>query len=250
MLSRKFVKYYCKPKAGLVICSLLFIFSCTSVKQVSRANLDKLTPNPYYEWSLEDCNVIITFHTLSNKVSPLVSEISSDDVIVTALPMNDLVLRAISRREAILKRLPDDECKQLLKYYFELYTNHEYIPETDQVIEKSLPEDSLKGLSFQLSFRNNTDPYHPVILDSGYEYFFLENSSGEFARVVEISGIYAETDFYLADYLELIITFNSKSEQNKLLFQNILSLNNYKLVFNGLEEDPIILKWEMLNSHK
>jgi hypothetical protein len=224
--------------AGLLI-------GCSSTKKISATSLFTFSSKPFYEWSLEECKAVIEVNTQSSYVNSIQSKISPDDVIVTALPMTVLVLQALARKEALLKRLTHAECKSILNDYFAVYSNYEYSPEINQVIKKNIPGDSLKGLSFQVTFRNNTDPYRPIILEDGYGYFFLENGSDDFARVVEVSGKYAETDFYLTDYLEIVLTFSTRSESDKILFDDFSSLKNFQVVFNGLDKDPIILKWEI-----
>ena len=96
-----------------------------------------------------------------------------------------------------------------------------------------------------MKFINATDPYRPVDVEDGYEYFFLENSSGDFSRVVEISGNYADNHFFLSDYLSVIVTFSRTSDEGKVLFPDENYESGYKLIFNALESDPIIIDWKV-----
>ena len=241
--------------ALFIIASIIISFAgCSSTKQIPIQDLLKITVKSFNDWSIDDCNNIINAQTVSNTdkylSGSLAYELSGYDVFVSAMPLNDMTIKAMAKKEALLKRLPEFDFKLLLQDYFHNYTNFDYDFETNKLIKKDILEDSLKGLTFQIVFRNNTDPYRPIILENGYEYFFLENQAGEYARVVEISGKFAETDFYLTDYLIVNVTFNSKSELNNLLFKDILSVKEFKLVFNGIDEDPVILEWKLLNNHK
>ena len=246
-------KYILPAILSLLIISFLFA-GCTGAKKISVNSINEVTTKSVNDWSVEDCNLIIALSTVSNKENYLSGsiayELSGIDVFISAMPMTGMTIKAIAKKEALLKRLSDSEFEVLLKDYFHAYTNYEYIPEKDSLTKKGIPQDSLKGLTFQVVFQNNTDPYRPIILEQGYDYFFLENKDGDYARVVEISGRYAETDFYLTDYLGVNITFNSRSVKDKLLFDNLLNLSEFNLVFNGLDEDPIELEWKLLNNVK
>ncbi len=236
---------------------LLFIISllstgCTGAKKVSANSINKIAVKFANDWTVEDCNLIIAMSSVSNKdhyiSGSIAYELSGTDVFISAMPMTDLTIKAIAKKQALLKRLTDTDLNQLLKDYFHDYTNYEYIPEKDSLIKRDIPQDSLKGLTFQVVFQNNTDPYRPIILERGYDYFFLENTAGDYARVVEISGRYAETDFYLTDYLGVNITFSRTSDNGKPVIDSMLMLTDFKLVFNGLDDDPVELEWKKLKN--
>ena len=106
-----------------------------------------------------------------------------------------------------------------------------------------MPADSSNGISFNLLFKNLTDPYRPIELENGYDYFFLENSKGEFSRVISISGTYADFNFYLADLLRVTVTFSEYDDNGNKLFDDEDFIKDFILTFNAIDDNPIILTW-------
>ena len=106
-----------------------------------------------------------------------------------------------------------------------------------------MDEGSLKGRSFQITFQNVSNPYRTIDLEDGYSYFFLENDKGEFTRVTEISGDFADNHLVLADYLKVYVTFSRLTDEGKQLFPDESMRTGYKLIFNGLQKEPIILEY-------
>ena len=66
---------------------------------------------------------------------------------------------------------------------------------------------------------------------------------GEFSRVTKVTGLFVEDYFQLDGYLDAIITFSPFSTTGKLLFAEKDLNESYMLIFNGLQSDPIGIKW-------
>ncbi len=227
---------------------VIFLLSCQPRSILNKTELTQITePKSVLNWSLENCNTVISYYTranffvtANNQKKPSNSE---DNVFVTAVPLLPNVIKAKARKEAMLKRLSADQFFDLLENYFYLYTDYKYERKGDSLIYTNPNPDSAIGLTFHLQFENVTDPYRPIELKDAYEYVFLENTKDEFARVVEIDGRFAETDLYLADFLNVIITFDSKSDDRKMIFDKGLPTEGFRLLFNALQDKPIILEW-------
>jgi hypothetical protein len=69
--------------------------------------------------------------------------------------------------------------------------------------------------------------------------------NGEFSRVTEVAGLFVEDYLQLDGYLDVVITFSPFSSIGKRLFNSNTLNESYKLVFNGLQEDPIIVQWQL-----
>jgi len=82
-------------------------------------------------------------------------------------------------------------------------------------------------------------------LEDGYSYFFLENLKGEFSRVTEVTGLFVEDYFQLDGYLEAVITYSLFSSSGKRIFNSNTLNESYKLIFNGLQKEPIIIRWNV-----
>lgn len=221
---------------------------CTSVKKVTKGEIEKIINRPSSQWTVEDCNTIIDFSSCSNTggywSNDMAMKFSGNDVFIRAVRLSIPSIEAMAAKEAILKRLSKEEYTANLKYLLEEYTNHTYNIEKDSIERKIIHEDSLKGMSFKVYFQNATDPYRPIDVEEGYEYFFLENYKGEFSRIREISGDYAENHFFLADYLNVTITFSRFTDDGIEIFDDDTFLEGYKLVFNALQDDPIVIEWK------
>ncbi|MBU1095089.1 MAG: hypothetical protein KKB34_01300 [Bacteroidetes bacterium] len=239
---------YNLSKFLLFLTFLISTFSCSSSSYISKTDVNLILAKNSFEWTLEECQTIINFNTVSNYgqyfSKSLAIESMSASVFVTAIPLTENVIKAHARKEAIQKRLSELDHISVLKNYYEMYTSYKFSYKQDEKLLEITRSDTIKGLSFNVVFENQTSPYRPIEIKDGYEYFFLENPSGQFARVTEISGRYAETDFYLTDFLNVIITFSPKTDDGALLFNPAIATENYKLILNGIDEKPIILNWQ------
>jgi hypothetical protein len=229
--------------------TLIMLISCRPVKKVSKVGIEEIIANSSASWTVEECDAIINYSSCSNIEdywsNDLAMTLSTYDVFITAVRLDKTSIQALVRKEAILKRIPHKDYLDRLKFYLEDYTNYMYDTTTSRVVRKKVNEDSLKGLSFKIKFINATDPYGPIDIEDGYEYFFLENKNGQFSRVVEISGDYADNHFFLSDYLNVIVTYSRFTEEGKPLFINDNFEEGYKLVFNAMDNDPIIIDWKL-----
>jgi hypothetical protein len=155
--------------------------------------------------------------------------------------LNKATIKAMSRKEVIEKRLKPEEYYKILNSYLTDFTSLKYDKNRKEIIEAS--PDFNKGYCFKVYFENISDPYRPIFLEDGYSYFFLENQIGEFSRVTEVTGLFVEDYFQLDGYLDAIITFSPFSNTGKQMFNSKDLNQSYRLVFNGLQNDSIVIQW-------
>lgn len=230
----------------VLMATLIIHVSCSPVKNVSKVGIEEIIANSSASWTVEECDAIINYSSCSNIEDYWIAmELSTYDVFVNAVRLDKTSIQALVRKEAILKRIPHKDYLDRLRFYLEDYTNYMLDTTTGRIVKKNVSEDSLKGLSFKVRFINATDPYRPIDIEDGYEYFFLENNAGEFCRITEISGDYADHHFFLSDYLSVIVTFSRVTDDGKTLFVNDLYEDGYRLVFNALDTKPIIIDWKL-----
>lgn len=226
---------------------IIIIAACRPVKKVTKVDINEILLKPSSEWTVEECDEIINYSSCSNVGgywnSDIAMTFSSYDVFINAVLLDVTSIQAIVRKEAILKRVSDKDYMDRLRFDIENYTNYTYDTAAGHVVEKNISEDSLKGLSFKIKFINATDPYHPIDVEDGYEYFFLENTKGDFARVIEISGDYADSHFFLTDYISVNVTFSRTTDGGKILFKDDNFDQGFRLVFNALDSNPIVIDW-------
>ena len=222
---------------------VLFLISCSSAKYVSSSDLGPSFLKNFSTLSIKDCNTIINYYSLSNNSKNILSVMNKrPQIVINTLPLNKNVILALSRKEAIEKRLNAEEYKERLKDLLESYTNFTL----DTITMKIVPSDSIftAGYSFKLYLENQTDPYRPIFLEDGYSYFFLENMSGKFSRIIDVTGLYVDDYIQLDGYLNVVVTFSPFATDGTKLFKRKDLDESYKLVFNGLQNKPIILSWK------
>jgi hypothetical protein len=220
----------------------LIITSCTPTKFVNKQRIISILPRDASKWTLEECNKIIDFYSVTNSGSQLFNTAPLNlKVFIRALPLNKTVIKAIARKEVIEKRLNEDEYFPLLEDLLKEYTSLTYDPKRKSIVESD--SNYTKGYSFKLYFENKSDPFEPIFLEDGYSYFFLENMDGNFSRVIEVMGLYAEDYIQLDGYLNVIVTFSPFAADGKRLFDSKDLNEGYRLVFNGLQSEPIVIEW-------
>ena len=230
-------------KIILLFLLILLLSGCSIQKYILSSKLNPNLLSSFYTLSIDDCNKIINFYLLSNNKKNMLSVLDKKpQVVINALPLNKNVILALSRKEAIEKRLNKQEYLERLKDLLESYTSFTI----DTVSVKIVPSDSIftAGYSFKLYLENQTEPYHPIFLEDGYSYFFLENMKGKFSRIIEVTGLYAEDYIQLDGYLNVVITFSPFATDGTKLFKNKDLDQDYKLIFNGLLDKPITLTWK------
>ncbi len=229
----------------LFILVLFFFFvSCSPASYVNKKIILPITLKLPNLWTLEDCNKIIDYYTISNVGSNLFNNSPTrQDVFIRAMPFNKNTVAAITKKEVIEKRLPQEDYLPILKSYLEAYTNYTYDASSGKIVEQD--SNYSQGYSFKVFLENTTDPFEPIFLEDGYSYFFLENMNRSFSRVVEVTGLYAEDYIQLDGYLNVIITFSPFSVDGKRLFDNKDLNESYQLVFNGLQKEPISIQWNL-----
>lgn len=236
-------------KTVILLISLVFITSCTDVAKFPRKDFIALSQSDPVSWTIDDCDKIIGLFSFSNfdffwnDVMGL--KLGSTDIKITAVLLNKLSLAAISRKEALLQRLPEKDFYSNLKFNLEDYTRFT-LDKNNKIVENaSLPKDSSKGISFNLYFKNLTEPYRSVELENGYNYFFLENPEGKYSRVIGIRGTYVDYNFILSDYLRVTITYSEFDDEGEKLFEDSDNINDVTLIFNAIAKEPVILKWKL-----
>ncbi len=145
--------------------------------------------------------------------------------------------------EAILQRLTNKDFYSRFKSNLEEFTRFTLNEHNKITYNISLPKDSSNGISFKLYFKNLSEPYRPIDLENGYGYFFLENNERNFSRVISIRGSYADYNFVLFDYLRVTVTFSEFNDRGNKLFEGEKDLKDFRLIFNAIDDKPIILRW-------
>lgn len=230
----------------ILLFTLIFIIlsSCSAVKYVDTKKLETFYKNDPLTWNLKECNSILDFYTSDNLNNLLFNKGPiNQDVIIKALLLNSTSVKALSRKEMIEKRLDKNDYYQILNSYLTEFTSLKYDASQNKIVEAD--SNFNKGYSFKMYFENITDPFRPILLEDGYSYFFLENLSGEFSRVTAVTGLFVEAYFQLDGYLDVIITFSPFSNSGKFLFESKDLNESYRLVFNGLKDEPIIIYWNL-----
>lgn len=228
---------------GFVL-TVLFSFGCVPAKYVNQKNILPITLKSAEYWTLKECNQVIEYYTITSINENLFSNLPfNQSVLIRAIPFNKNTVIALARKEVIEKRLPEDDFIPILNYYLETFTSFTYDTNLNKIVEQD--SNYSKGYSFKVYLENISNPFEPIFLEDGYSYFFLENMEGSFSRVTEVTGLYAEDYIQLDGYLNVIITFSPFAADGKRLFENKDLNETYQLVFNGLQEDPIVLKWSL-----
>lgn len=228
-----------------IIFTFIFIFSsCSSTTYVYRSKIVKILPKNASNWNLEECNKIIKFYTADNSTNQIIrSSPVNQKVYIKALLLNKTSLKAIARKEVIEKRLDPNDYYSIIEKYLKEFTSLTYNSSRNEIIEAD--PNFTKGYSFKIYFENISDPYDPILMEDGYSYFFLENMIEEFSRVTEVAGLFVEDYFQLDGYLNAVLTFSPFSTNGKRLFEEKNLNESYKLVFNGLQNEPIVIQWNL-----
>jgi hypothetical protein len=218
------------------------LISCSSINYVNKKIVADIFPKDAVGWSLEECNKILNFYTADNQTNQIFQKAPlNQKVFVKALLLNKTSIKAMSRKEVIEKRLKPEEYYDILANYLTQFTSLKYDKKRNEIIEAD--PNFTKGYYFKIYFENVSDPYQPIFLEDGYSYFFLENAKGEFSRVTEVTGLFVEDYFQLDGYLDAIITFSPFSSNGKRMFETKDLNESYRLVFNGLQDDSIVIQW-------
>lgn len=238
-------KLFVKHLSILFLSSVLI--SCYDKNIVKNESVD-IPGRPFCEWSLEECRQARNKFTINNSRNVITSsgvvQIHSAELFIELTLFTPEVIMANVREDAILKRLSKESLLANYKYQLEYYTNFIYDIEKDTVINNpGISNDSLSGITFKIHFENRTDPYRQITVKDGYEYIFLENKAGEFSRVIEIGGLFAEQNIYINDFLDVEVTFSAYNDEGKLLFENQKLFDGFKVVFNKLLDEPIIISF-------
>jgi len=220
----------------------LFLSSCTTTKYVEKKNLVKIIPKDAASWDIDDCNKVLNFYTIENITNRIFQPAPiNQKILIKALLLNEFTVKAMSRKEVIEKRLKTEDYYSILENYLSEFTSLKYDKARNEIIEAE--PDFSKGYCFKIYFENISDPYQPIFLEDGYSYFFLENKNGEFSRVTDVTGLFVEDYFQLDGYLDAIITFSPFSNSGKRLFETKDLNESYRIVFNGLQNDSIVIQW-------
>ncbi|MCG8608496.1 hypothetical protein MJD09_26345 [bacterium] len=234
--------------AGLVL--LATLSPCTTplpVTKISKTSLDYILEKSPAVWTVPECEKVISYFTAYNQkgYNQKRSDYSvrTEDVFIRATALNKYVIAARTRKESLNRRLPSKVFKKRLKVELEDYTNFTLHADSVKLVPKSVPLDSLlKEYSFLLYFENISLPHRNIEVYRAEEGFFLENEKGEFTRALDFWGLGVEENFVLLSDLKATITFSAVTDEGKEIVLNEENMKNYKLVFNGLQPDPIIVK--------
>ncbi|MBK8945187.1 MAG: hypothetical protein IPM32_07940 [Ignavibacteriae bacterium] len=221
---------------------IFLITSCAISKFVSKESISKIIIKDAENWSIEECDKILNYYSCSNMEAPILNV--NPKVKIKVLLLNINSVKAIARKEVIEKRLLENEYFQILSNYLNEFTNFSYDEKLKKIVENN--SDSLKGFSFKMYFENMSSPFEPIFLEDGYSYFFLENMNGNFSRITNVKGLFVEEYFQLDGYLNAIITFSQFDQNGKRIFNSSDLNEDYKIVFNGFQSNPINISWKVL----
>jgi len=222
----------------------IFLSNCASIKHAYKQVITTILEKDANFWSIEECNKVLKFYSADNKTNHIFSSVPSKrKVLIKTMPLNKNTISALSRKEVIEKRLEDEKFFEILDSYLNEYTSFRYDQNENKIVEADT--NYSKGYSFNVYFENVSDPYEPIFLEDGYSYFFLENLSGDYSRVTEVSGMFVEEYLQLDGYLSAVLTFSPFSSTGKRIFFNKNLDESYRLVFNGLQDDPIAIHWNL-----
>ncbi|MCB0747053.1 MAG: hypothetical protein KDC90_06255 [Ignavibacteriae bacterium] len=226
----------------LTLISLLT--SCITPTYVNKKEIIKILPKDAVTWNLEECNEILDFYTTDNSPKNLFQKAPiNQKVYIKVLLINKLTVKAMSRKEVIEKRLDEKDYYIILNNYLNDFTSLKYDESRNEIVEAD--PNFTNGYSFKIYFENISDPFTPIFLEDGYSYFFLENMKGDFSRVTNVTGLFVEDYFQLDGYLTAILNFSPFAENGKRIFEAKDLNESYKLVFNGLQLDPIVIQWNI-----
>ena len=236
-------------KQLFIVGGVVFLLQCSAVTIGPKDTSTDILSKKVETWTLEECNSVVKSYTLFNKKGyqekVAVRSYKVVDVYIRATPYNKNVICAMTRKEAIQRRLPIAEFRKRLKKELESYTNYTLNPDTGDILSRQeIGGKLLNEYSFMVYFENISMPHRNVEVYRADEGFFLENEAGEFSRVIEISGYYVDDFFILDSPLNTIITFSSLTDDGKNLFPEKTELQNHRLVFNGLQTKPIVIEWK------
>lgn len=237
-----------KLKISFLILSAFVFISCTSSNVITPAKFNKITAKSVSEWTYQDCEDVITKYTSYNKKGYADKYINvnsnGEKVYITAYPLNENVIQAKVRREAIVRRYSEENYKNRLKEELEYYTNKTVNMNDGGIILKEGPERFQNDkLSFEVVFENISEPREPIEIEYASDGFFLENANGDFTRAVDMSGYYVEDYFVLIDKLKAVITFSVYDDKGKNIFYGDNINKGYRLVFNGFQPEPVLVEW-------
>jgi len=233
-----------RTPSNLIILLLFvtFLASCSSVSNVEKLTIVPILEKNITTWNLDECNTIIEHYSSTNKIPEIFKTLRTNDVAIKVLSLNKNVITAIVRKEIIEKRFDNNVFKYNLKEYLEEYSS--YTLDTNIMKIEIADSNYSSGISFKLFLENVTDPFEPIFLEDGYSYFFLENQNGKFSRVNEVTGLYVEDYIQLDGYLNVVVTFSPFASDGSRLFSSNDLDENYKLIFNGLQKEPIVIEWK------
>ena len=234
-----------KLKISFLFLSVFLFSACTASKVVTPEKYKNIISKPVNEWSYEDCDAMISKFTSFDQKGYEEKYVNVNydggKVFIKAVPLNETVIQAKIRKEAIIRRYSDDEYRNRLKDELEFYTNKTLNLQSGEVILNS--GKGMTETSFEVVFENISQPREPIELEYASEGFFLENVNGDFARVVDMSGYYVEDYFVLIDKLKAVITFSIFDDNDKSIFNGSNLTEGYRLVFNGFQPEPIVVEW-------
>jgi len=220
---------------------LIFIFFSCSFQTNYYKKTVNVFPKDATKWNLAECNEILDFYTTDNFSDPTIKTVQK--VYIKVLMLNKTSIKALARKEVIERRLQENDFYNILETYLREFTSLTYNNKRNEIIE--VDPNYSNGYSFKIFFENISNPYERIFLQNGYSYFFLENMNGDFSRVINVTGRFVEDYFQLDDYLYTNIRFSPFATNNKRLFDSKDLNESYKLVFNGLQMEPIVIKWNV-----
>lgn len=214
----------------------------------AKRNIEIILGSSPESWTVAQCEAVVKKFTAFNKkgYQSKISDYSirTEDVYIKVTPLNEAVIAARIRKDAINKRWPLKAYRERLKVELEDYTNFTLDVDTGKIKSKQVPADSLlKEFSFLVHFENISLPFRNIEVYKAHEGFFLEDASGKYSRVIDFWGSEVEENFVLVSDLKGTITFSALTDDGEELQFDQDTMKGCQLVFNGLQTKPVIVKW-------
>ena len=240
-----------RPTKIIFVLLQLVILACAAPENISKKELTDLLSKPAEIWNFEECLAIINRYSTANlrldfEITRSTSSFGKN-IFIRATPFTKEVLQALVKKEAIQRRFTIRQFRERLKQQIEYFTNYSVDEGTGKIIEKPPDaENRVNEYTFEIYFLNITDPYRTIRAYLAEEGFFLEREDGKFTRVIGMTGTDDEAYFVLFSDLFAMVTFSAFTDDGERLVFNEDTMNQFRLVFTSLQNEPIVLDWKHL----
>jgi len=241
-------------RALLTVISVFFITACSQknlVRNIELADNVKDINKLDYTSGIEACTEIIENSTARNHYLLGREVFTSDEVLITAIPLTIEVIQARAKKRTLERRWSNAKYQDFLNKELTAYTNFRLDKSGTKIVRNdTLDAKSGYNISFIISFQNHTVPFRTIEVDGGFECFFFENKLGHFGRVESISDDFLFDYILLDGFMSTIVTFKTKNDFGQPLFKKGTYPETFSLIFNGFDSKPIKLVWNFSKGKK